>query len=536
MHKLRPEKLLKLFSIGLLVSLITTSATAGQFPYKAIVQVPSTEVKAQPNPNSVSTMVLPQGTEVTVQRHETGGMHRITPPQGSFSMVRADLVELAPNSNRGLIRQNKTRAYIGTSVDPQSPQTQFAIPLSKNDEVIVLDQMVMNTPNGEVQMYLIAPPSYTYSWVSGRDLVPASQYQPQSAQGGSGLVNVGYEDNNPFGRKELVVGQAAQKKAPPTKKKAKPKSTASKTAGVRETIVNPTQLRSDREALKKLDRQFKEMVQLDPHNWTLTELRSDYQQLQDNAVHKAFASQIDLRLAAVKRYEKIKTQYDSFIQLTSSTTATEEALRSQQETLANAGYTESSTGAETVISSQPETYDRSGFQSVGQVVNSGPEMPVAPGTPVVTTAPQTGPTIVNQGPVPIPEDQLQNSVVQQSPGPRLLTPDLADPQGPRLLGPTIPGQEFAPPAAPPVQAITKAPSFDGKGIIRRTVSRQSNMPAHVLVNEQGKIIAYLQPNGQLDLNQYVGQPMGIQGEVSYRSDLKRHVLMIDRMRPITLTR
>lgn len=526
---LSPAARLKTFFLTFAASLITLSVTASEFPYKAIVQAPSTEVKVQPNPNAVGTMSLKQGTEVIVQRHDAGGMHRILPPNGSFSLVQADLIELNPNSNQGFVRQNKTRAFIGTTLDPNSPQTRFSIPLSKNDEVTVLGQLTLNTAEGEVLMYQIAPPSYTYSWVSGRDLVPADQYQPQ---GGSGLVKVGYEDDNPFGsfgQKEQVVKPQV---TPPKPKVAQKKSN---TKGVRSNLVNPTQLRANREALKKLDKQFKEMVQLDPRDWTLDQLRADYQQLQQNAVHKAIASQVDLRLAAVSRYEKTKAEYDSFIALTSGTTAREEELKAQQQGLETAVYSAPANETETMISSAPGVPADSGFQSVGQVIKSRSEIPSTEGT-IVSTAPNSiGPSIpVGEGGVPIPEDQLQNGLVV---GPRLQVPNLDNTQGPRLLGPTIPGTVAStPPPAPPVNQLAASPRFDGKGIIRRSVSRQPNMPAHVLVDQQGKILAYLQPNGQLDLNKYVGQPMGIQGEVQFRPDLKRHVLMIDRMRPITLTR
>ncbi|QDU81407.1 hypothetical protein Pla110_31480 [Polystyrenella longa] len=552
-----------LLSLGNLVS------AASKFPYEAVIQSDSAQVRSHNSQRSAITNELSSGDRIVVYAHQPGGWYKIVPPEGSFSLIPVNLVEArADLSGTGVVLQNNSPAYMGSAVGEMN--TGVHNKLSKNDEVTLLEKVSINTQRGPVEMYKIAPPAYEYRWIEGHHVVAASQLGTQ-------------EESNPFALKQqpepAAYSPAPQEQDPfaQTASATPQKTTVQKTTvvksqpaasdskGVRRSAPPVAEVQADRQALRELDLAFKDMIELDPEEWDLEGLEAAYQELQKQTQHKAIASQVDLRYGAVKKYRKIKAEYDSFIQLTSSTSDREAELRQQQGQIA----TTNGVGDSTVIMSnegyiESETQPLIGDATSGPVLGSslsGPAMnPVELG-PVMTEGPAfganaTGTTVSSPSPTSAPATIVSspgNSFPQGDliGGPQGFGPTIGNAQpvsGPTLEIPNLSNQESAAEpviyegpdsmqdSEPVAQQDSGLPEFDGAGIIQRTINPREGLPTHVLVSPEGKIISYVQPRGELNLDEYVGQSMGIQGDVDYRPDLNRHVLVIDRMMPVQLTR
>jgi hypothetical protein len=80
-----------------------------------------------------------------------------------------------------------------------------------------------------------------------------------------------------------------------------------------------------------------------------------------------------------------------------------------------------------------------------------------------------------------------------------------------------------------------SPPLDGAGIIQRAAATSPNGPRHVLLAPNGRILAYLQAGGGVNLDAYVGRPMGIMGARAYRPELQTDLIVVRGIIPVRLT-
>ncbi|MCA9042204.1 MAG: hypothetical protein KDA65_17760 [Planctomycetaceae bacterium] len=524
-------------TVALVLILGNSAFAASQFPYEAVVQSDSALVRSHNSQRSAVTNELKQGDLVVVYAHQPGGWYKIVPPEGSFSLIPQSMVEVrADLFGKGIVLQNNAPAYMGSAVGDMN--TGVHNKLSKNDEVTILETVTINTQRGPVEMYKIAPPAYEYRWIEGHHLVPADQLEQKTTN--PFAIQQQTEAYSPTPSKVDPFSQTASAPQPKTTVVKSDPTPTSNSKGVRRSAPPVAEVEADRTALRELDLAFRDMIDLDPGEWDLDGLEAAYHELQKQTQHKAIAGQVDLRLGAVNRYRKIKSEYDSFIQLTSGTTDREVALRQQQQQIATNVENEP-----TEVSSVDRYLESGGGPVLGGAQFRPVQQPVEVGA-VTPEGPQLNPnaeptpaTIVSTpGGTNRPGDLIGGprlmEIQQPANGPVLGTPQV---QGPATLQEPILEEQPAPsPVQPIAQIDSGVPEFDGAGIIQRTLNPKPGLPQHVLTSPQGKIISYVQPRGNLDLDQYIGKSMGIQGEINFRQDLNRHVLVIDRMMPVTLTR
>ncbi len=200
-------------------------------------------------------------------------------------------------------------------------------------------------------------------------------------------------------------------------------------------------------------------------------------------------------------------------------------------------------GAPTAPAVSPQSPPNGGFQSTpDQPMN---QSSVAPQTsaPSQTYQPQTqmyAPQ--NQVPGAAPsagfQQQQQQQPVQQ-PGiqqqPATQQPGLS--QGsppPGAFAPNGPNGA-TPPLAPPRQVRPQgSPPLDGAGIVQRAAATSPNGPRHVLLAPNGRILAYLQADRGVNLDAYVGRPMGIMGVRAYRPELQTDLIVVRGIIPVRL--
>jgi hypothetical protein len=102
-----------------------------------------------------------------------------------------------------------------------------------------------------------------------------------------------------------------------------------------------------------------------------------------------------------------------------------------------------------------------------------------------------------------------------------------------------PGSPFAtvPQPQQPGAAMTvvrPTPQFAGAGIVQKTKPLGPGMPQHVLITPQGQVLAFLQPGPGVDLDRYVGKPMGVSGQRYRRPDLRAELISVEDASPVRL--
>lgn len=75
--------------------------------------------------------------------------------------------------------------------------------------------------------------------------------------------------------------------------------------------------------------------------------------------------------------------------------------------------------------------------------------------------------------------------------------------------------------------------FGGAGIIQRSGANQPGLPKHVLVHPNGQRLAFLHGEG-VDLDKYLGESMGLEGERYFRKDLKSEYMVVKSLQPVKL--
>jgi hypothetical protein len=453
------------------------------FPYKAVVTQNQAEVYS--GAGFYATGRLRSGSRVKVHRHDPEGWYVITPPPDSFSWIRADYVQRAPSGRVGTVIENDVMVRIGSSRNDSRDVYQEK--LSKNDRVEILGEQTFDTEQGLVRVYKIVPPQGEFRWIQGKNVTPIdkiarsqsnlNQFSNSSnAQSSPSQTRDSSEKGNSVFTKPTIWNG----KRPPQKQ-----------VSTSRDIEEPDDFLVVHEQMNRLDRKFRTVIKLETGNWKFAQLENDYRTLQLENTDSDIAILLDQRLAAVKRYQKVKQEYDDFIQLTAKTSLRDVQLLALQnrQTNENQGETHSSNQQQPILLA-PQT------QQVPAPI------PAAPHT-----------RVFRPGPAPTPRSSL-------TPIPNPMT------RFSGRSGRMIPQQQTQ---------NGRTPMFDGAGIIRRSTVRYPGSPRHVLTAPDGRILAYLKGGWGTSLDRYVGQAMGVIGSRSYRPDLQSHLIRVRTLRPVRLS-
>lgn len=456
---------LPLFMTGLLLCLADEAcAKKRTFPYEAIINADEALVRSGNGRRYYPTLKLKRGARVTVHRHDPGGWFMITPPQGSYSWIRAEHVEKI-GANRGRVTDNGVVVRVGSAFSESRDVEQ--IRLSKNDEVTILGSKTVQTEFGKVLMHQIQPPTGEWRWIEGHLLVPTEQYQPGKSAPVPVDTPIAGNGNDPFSQDIAQNNPAA------------PKQEMIKTptdGSARRSVPGENQIAAAKEAIKKIDVQFRGMIEAEPTAWDLDALEQDYKALQQQIEHPAVASKIDLRLDAVERYRKVQAEYQDFLKLAEETSKRDAEL----------------------VSMAPDQ------NKTGRYPDANTD---APGTDSLIP--------------PTPEPAMESTL----PSPPLPQPSAPQPGTPPQ--PSVPPQQ----AKPPVQQ----PRFSGAGIVRRVNNGRNGMPTHALVAPNGQFLAFLQPiSPQINLDAAQGRAIGVTGKRWFRSELRGDFILVESMTPVRL--
>ncbi len=518
---------MRLFVAGLLLLGVVADANADQtrkFPYEAVVDTDSVFVHSGPGKKYYATSRLSQSERVIVHRHDPGGWYMISPPASSFSWIRADAVDHV-SRRRGVLTDNNVVVRVGSTLDDS--RDVFQSRLSKGSRVEILGEQVVRTQNGRIRMLKITPPKGEWRWIPGQAVTPVGQIARRQ------------RDNDPYSipshardhrQQKPIVGAPSRSNdydGPVFKRQPddhnsegefieRPIRRSIDKNAIRRSGPNSEAVYRDRTRLQQLDSAFRTIIQHETGEWDFAELRHGYVHLQKTASHPALASQIDLRLASLARYEGIKANYDGFIQLTAEVGRRDAQLMALQEEQLNA------------TAAQPATFTQETVPA-DTVSTQQPQFAAPVPVPVET---QYSSSPAPQQP-PLPSQSSSETLTQVIPGP---APTFPQPT-PATLTPATPTSVTTDSFAPPIPAAPQAqslPKLKGAGIIQRAISQNPNAPRHVLLAPNGRILAYLQGAAGVNLNQHLGKQMGIEGLRLHRPELQMNVFLVQSLEPVNL--
>ncbi|MBT4866035.1 MAG: hypothetical protein HON53_13095 [Planctomycetaceae bacterium] len=517
---------MRLFVAGLLLLGVAANANADQtrkFPYEAVVDADSVFVHSGPGKKYYATSRMSQSEHVIVHRHDPGGWYMISPPAGSFSWIRADAVEHV-SRRRGVLTDNNVVVRVGSSLDDS--RDVFQSRLSKGSRVEIIGEQVVRTQSGPIRMLKITPPKGEWRWIPGQAVTPVGQNARRQRDNDPYSIPSHARDHRQRQPAAGVPSRSNDYDGPVLKRQPDDRNSTGEfiERPIRRSINENAIRRSgpiseevlrDRTRLQQLDTAFRTIIQHETGEWNFSELRHGYVDLQKSASHPALASQIDLRLASLARYEEIKANYDGFIQLTAEVGRRDAQLMALQEEQLNA------TAAQT--ETQPATFT----QETVPAASASSQQPQ-----FAAPVPQPEEIQYSSSPTPqqppLPAQSSSETLTQVIPGPA------ATFQQPTPATPTsITTDSLAPPipAEPQAQSL---PRLKGAGIIQRAISQNPKAPRHVLLAPNGQILAYLQGAAGVSLDQHLGKQMGIEGLRLHRPELQMNVFLVQSLEPVKL--
>jgi len=318
-------------------------AAVKEFPYEAIIEADEAYVRCGPGKNFYTTMKLTHGQHVTVRRHDPGGWFMIDPPLGSFSLIRMD--DVVQEGNIATVKRldaGQASVRIGSSLDPTADSI-FQRKLSSGERAEILGEVMIPRKDRQVPMFRIRPPRGEFRWIEGNDVAPLDPQikQQQDSDPFSTPPQARQARRDPNHRsssgaaEHLTAATGGQPKAQLSSTKPQPAITSRKNgSAAKQQVVITAAAFDPRGRLEELDVQFRDMIQKEPPTWNLTRLEQAYVELRRNPAAAGVAPQVDLRFSALAHYKQVKSQYDDYYRLVSSTSQRDAELAAVENSLA----------------------------------------------------------------------------------------------------------------------------------------------------------------------------------------------------------
>lgn len=487
-------------TLVLAISPLTLTAQVRTFPYEAVVQTAGVPVLS--GPGFYATNKSQKGDRVVVHRHDPGGWFMISPPGGEFSLIRAE--DATVSNGSAVIEAEESFVRIGSRLSDDFGVEQ--VPLARGDRVELVTGV--QAPPGWIA---VKPPRGEYRWISGRFLVPADQ-MTRSAQ-----------DADPFAVPSTAARPEAfelvEAEATPRDRKSSPSPGPSLTLGSPEQIEYEGETEPEvQKSLRLLDRELEGLSLSEPTEWPLSRLEAGYQNIKEN--RPSLGRQIDVRLSQISKMRVVQSHYRDYVQLTSATDERDAALVARQGTPPRTGIVH----ADVLRDREPKLTLAPPLQMAAKPVGRTPAAPVT--APPAQPAPKasSGPHLLglvgqpqhSPAPLPVPN--------------RPTTPQPVNAVAPSAVPRPAPGATAmpAPPALPP-----EGPQrFGAVGLVQKSTTPQSGGPSYVLVSPQGGIVAYLQTKPGISLDQFIGQPMGVDGAAQRQPPGQAPMIAVEKLTPV----
>lgn len=461
-------------SLAALTDQAVAQSQATKFPYEAIIA--DDEVYARSGPGNkpyYPTARLRKGDRVTVIRHDPGGWYMIEPPPGSFAWVRQEFVNR--QGDRGIIAgETQVVAWVGTSFGDDHYVEQRR--LQPGEEVEIVGEKSLKDERGEVNYLRIQSPKGHFRWIPGAKVV-TSEKQLMAA-------NARTRAADPFAgdSKASPVDMASHEPSEKTSVTPDDKSVpAPRDPDGRRPAPTPKDL--DDEPLQSFAKSN------DGAGKSVEPLRSES------------PSDALQRLAVVDRQLQEMLKRDTREWNFLSIEAELKALQANEDTSAAASRRLASLSKYKQVKADSDEFARIMEETTRRDAElaAAQRARLAPGTVAPAARPQTS----------APSNNIRSAP--------LINPNNQNRSAPAIQTRPTPAKG----------------RFGGAGIIQRSGANQPSLPKHVLVHPNGQRLAYLQGDG-VDLDKYLGESMGLEGERSYRPELKSDLMIVKGLQPVKL--
>ncbi len=314
---------------------------AAQFPYTAYVNADDVHVRGGPGGEYYPTGKLQYGDEIEVYRHDPGGWCAIRPPRDEFSWVATRYLRMVSSDVAEVLADN-VLARVGSRFS--NARDVWQVKLRKGEKVLVPPR-----PRGDDRTWTkIAPPSGEFRWVFGKYVrrsdreplgVPSSGttgVSQRTARGGD-LVPVettadatARNSARPFQSRQDIDDRDSEIDHRDMRRRAKtwlpdgdseperrpsvsgeeftPRRPADSETGRRPlTVANADAdgVEAARHRLEAIDLKLADMVCGDRALWSFVSLRSQAEQVLDNANRSLERGMARRTLARIARFEDI---------------------------------------------------------------------------------------------------------------------------------------------------------------------------------------------------------------------------------------
>ena len=476
---------LKLFSLMVVGYALSSVAQAAPIqPFEAVVQSTTGEdvlVRSGPGMEKhYPTLKLSNGDKVRVLRKDPGGWFMIDPPPGSYSWILARYVQ-RNGGPQGIVTENSVIVRVGAFNSTQRDVEQ--IRLNKGDTVEILGEQVLDSDKGKDLWLKIKPPRNERRWIKGSYLV----------------------ELNPDGTPK-VLPKTADPKPPAAPDAGAPRVPAApaiagttKPRGAAKSPAIATDRPADGGEAPLYGHPPGRKVETNDPFADLTE---------SSAVAPSLGSQTEEQ--AIREDLKL---LDIELQRILQKPSVEWELGVQREDLESLRQLAGSSPLVTQIDERLKKLD--GYEQIHEeaLVQQQRTRP---------SRPQGTQTLNSQQPTGNPAPQVTQETQRFPPGP--VAP------APGAPVPSVPGAQGSASRSP------VGTRFVGAGIVYRLPNPQPGMPAYVIAAPDRRILCYLDAAPGINLQQYVGQSMGLMGQRGYDPRLRADRMRVESLTPVRLAR
>ena len=254
-------------------------------------------------------------------------------------------------------------------------------------------------------------------------------------------------------------------------------------------LQNLRSLRLEQQKLLEIDRRFTEMILQDASRWDLDAIENQYRSLQSSSSHKPISGQIDLRYPAIERYRRRLVTIMEIKDVTAQTEMRDSQLVAR--------------------------HSQNGFGLPSSVVASaGPESMAPQGEPMELAA--AFDSFLNR--------DVSNIAASEQPVPAVTT--LMPEASPVSQDPATGSTGVIIPGSPQNR-------FVGAGIVQKVGAGEAGGSGYVLMAPSGKILADLKPTGNVRLEDFVGQQVGVQGS-RWSEKEKRDIIEVSALESVRI--
>lgn len=501
------SKPMRLVAAGclLIAGLSATNLEAGEtrFPYQARVIAEETWVRSGGGERYYPTQRLTQGQLVTVHRHDPGGWYMIDPPGGSFNWIAERYVERT-NATQGVVRDDNVVAFVGSEFGDEVSVWQRR--LMAGEVVAIMERRDLETSSGRQSMLKISPPQRERRWIPGVAVVPVDPGQQQLA------------DSDAY-RMPSNAAQSGLIKSPTADANSTSESDVPKSPQLLEQERHTT----ERKQIAVLDQKFRAMVLQDASTWNLDQLEAEYRALQSELTSPSLSAAIELRFAAIRRYQQRMSDARNIRNLQSATERRDASLVSRHgfRSMMSAGISPLSNRVQSrsgiVQREAPGGFPQ--YMQPGKSESSGTTSAVStnPGERSVFVEaqqmlpPGTSAVFADQSATPVSETRFDGNVIPASAVEA--TGDVSQSEAASMLQPGSPQNPFV-----------------GAGML---LPADGGADGFVLADGEGNILAELRPAAGVDLQSFAGNPVGVMGTRWSQED-RRDIIEVSGLKAVRL--